>query len=513
MFCKTISWFICIFLATVIATNYNGTDSVTESGPEVTVHYVKTDKPESFTVDRVLEGKETSAVDLATLLDAGDGAVVTLVAGETRLAAHRAVLAARSPVLAAMLQEAGGSHLSVPGVEGAVLRQLLAYLYTLRAPQLPAVAPHLLAAADRYGLSALKAECEQQVAAQLSVETAAATAVLAMRHNSDSLRRDAVAFVKAHLPRVMATRGWADAVADYPQSVAELTRLVSQPPMETSSPDSNSNSTPTTQPHSEQSDEDQTPSTAATPATPCCASPPNVTALCLLWSLSAEEKGRRLIEAAKQGTVEELEELLAVGTDVAMGDNIRSTALHWAANRGHTEAVRSLVEAGAVVNARNYWQKTPLHYAAQSGHTAVVEVLVASSADPNVRDDDGWTPLHDAAYYGHAEVATTLLEAGANRRATDDWGRTPLDVARQYNHHQLTDCPSVHLHCLSLSSASCLQSVCRGHHTTIMQQLWLDRRYCRQCPHFRRSHTTKLCESSPLRGAKTVPKNFRHATA
>ncbi|XP_047099826.1 poly [ADP-ribose] polymerase tankyrase-2-like isoform X4 [Schistocerca piceifrons] len=344
---------------------------------------------ESFTVDRVPEGMETSAVDLATLLDAGDGAVVTLVAGETRLAAHRAVLTARSPVLAAMLQEAGGGHISVPGVEGAVLRQLLAYLYTLRAPQLPALAPHLLAAADRYGLSALKAECEQQVATQLSVETAAATAVLAMRHNSDSLRRDAVAFVKAHLPRVMATRGWADAVADHPQSVAELTRLVSQPPTETR-------------------------------------------------SLSAEEKGRRLIEAAKQGTVEELEELLAVGTDVGTGDNIRSTALHWAANRGHTKAVRSLVEAGAVVDARNYWQKTPLHYAAQNGHTAVVEVLVASSADPNIRDDDGWTPLHDAAYYGHAEVVTTLLEAGANRRATDDWGRTPLDVARQYNHHQLT---------------------------------------------------------------------------
>ncbi|XP_049841942.1 ankyrin-3-like isoform X2 [Schistocerca gregaria] len=425
MFCRGLSWFICVFLATVIATNYNGTDSVTES----------------YTVDRVLEGKETSVVGLASLLDAGDGAVVTVVAGETRLVAHRAVLAARSPVLAAMLQEAGGGQLSVPGVEGAVLRQLLAYVYTLRAPQLPAVAPQLLAAADRYGLSALKAECEQQVAAQLSVETAAATAVLAMRHESDSLRRDAVAFVKVHLPRVMATQGWADAVADHPQSVAELTRLVSQPPTETSSPDSgnsDSNSTPTTQPHSEQSDEDRTPSTAATPATPCCMSPPNVTALCLLWSLSAEEKGRRLIEAAKQGTVEELEELLAVGTDVGMGDNIRRTALHWAANRGHTEAVRSLVEAGAVVDARNYWQKTPLHYATQNGHKAVVEVLVASSADPNTRDDDGWTPLHDAAFYGHAEVATTLLEAGANRRATDDWGRTPLDVARQYNHHQLT---------------------------------------------------------------------------
>ncbi|XP_049769503.1 uncharacterized protein LOC126108329 [Schistocerca cancellata] len=111
---------------------------------------------ESSTMEAVQE------VSLGALLDAGDGAVVTLVAGDTRLVAHRAILAARSPVIAAMFRhgtpEASSGQLAVPDVEGPVLQELLGYLYTLQAPQLPGMAHQLLAAADRYGVSVLKAE-------------------------------------------------------------------------------------------------------------------------------------------------------------------------------------------------------------------------------------------------------------------------------------------------------------------------------------------------------------------
>ncbi|XP_049796631.1 zinc finger protein 493-like [Schistocerca nitens] len=175
-------------------------------------------------------------VSLGAMLDAGDGAVVALVAGDTRLVAHRAVLAARSPVIADMFRhgapEASSGQLTVPDVEGPVLQELLGYLYTLQAPQLPSMAHQLLAAADSYGVSVLKAECEQQVAAQLSIETAAATAVLAIRHSADSLKQAAVAFIKAHLVSVMATQGWADAMHSQPEDLIEVCRLVSDPPVE-----------------------------------------------------------------------------------------------------------------------------------------------------------------------------------------------------------------------------------------------------------------------------------------
>ncbi|XP_046983126.1 uncharacterized protein LOC124553289 [Schistocerca americana] len=132
--------------------------------------------------EQVQEGKEAAAVDLGALLDAGGSAVVTLVTGDTRLAAHRAVLAARSPVFAAVFSH-GTLEATVPDVGGQLLRHLVAYMYTLQAPQLARMSPQLLVAADKYGLSGLKAQCEQQLAAQLSVETAVATAVLAIRNS------------------------------------------------------------------------------------------------------------------------------------------------------------------------------------------------------------------------------------------------------------------------------------------------------------------------------------------
>ncbi|XP_049796423.1 protein roadkill-like [Schistocerca nitens] len=137
-------------------------------------------------MEAVKDVTETVTVDLGALLDAGDDAMVILEAGDTRLVVHRAVLVDRSPVLAAMFAhdtlERSTGVVRVADVEGPVLRQLVSYLYTLRAPQLPGTAPQLLAAADKYGASGLKAECERQVAAQLTVETAAAAAVLATRH-------------------------------------------------------------------------------------------------------------------------------------------------------------------------------------------------------------------------------------------------------------------------------------------------------------------------------------------
>ncbi|XP_046983199.1 speckle-type POZ protein-like [Schistocerca americana] len=185
----------------------------------------------------VVNAEETATVDLGALLDARDGAVVTLLAGDTRLVAHRSVLAARSPVFAAMFRqhalESSSDQIEIPDVEGPALRQLVAYLYTLQAPQLPSKAVQLLAAADRYGLSVLKAECERQVASQLSVQTAAAIAVLAIRNSYTSLRQAAVAFIKANIPQVLGTQSWADAMRSQPEALIKVSQLLSNPPAET----------------------------------------------------------------------------------------------------------------------------------------------------------------------------------------------------------------------------------------------------------------------------------------
>ncbi|XP_047100911.1 ankyrin repeat domain-containing protein 17-like [Schistocerca piceifrons] len=368
-------------------------------------------------MEAVKDITETVAVNLGALLDAGDDAMVILEAGDTRLVVHRAVLADRSPVFATMFAhdtlEACTGVVRIADIGGPVLRELVSYLYTLRAPQLPGMAPQLLTAADKYGASGLKAECERQVAAQLTVETAAAAATLAVRHSCSDLRRAAIEFIKTCPFEVMATQGWADAMRKQPEDLIEVSRLLYDPPPQTSAPvvtDLRTTTTSTTTttrtttitaatttsasaPH-------QTPA-AARPMTP----PPDEATVSQMRSLSAEERGRRLFRAAERGAVGELRALIAAGAEV--GATVWGwTALHWAAGRGDVEAVRLLVGAGAAVDART---------------------------------DGGWTPLHVAALNGRAEVAAALLDAGADRGATvGDWG-TALDLARQCNHRRLVE--------------------------------------------------------------------------
>ncbi|XP_049795161.1 uncharacterized protein LOC126210077 [Schistocerca nitens] len=338
MSCRSTSWLICVFMAVAIAADYSGSKSRTDSS----------------TVSAVGEDGETAAADLAALLDASSGAVVTLVAGETRLVAHRAVLAARSPVLAAIFAhdatKAGGGQVSIADVEGPALRHLVAYCYTLRAPQLRGTAHQLLAAADKFGLPALKSACEQQVAAQLSTETAAAAAVVAVRHGTDSHRQAVVAFVKAHLLHVVATRGWAEEMRNHPEDLLEVIRLMSRLSNETDSPatgdsrataatsSSESSSTPmatappveagTTPPPGDaevsrmstpatedswataagtSSEQSCTPVATAPPA--CPTPPPSDAEVSRMRRLSGREKGRRLLEAAQQSRMSEMRAL------------------------------------------------------------------------------------------------------------------------------------------------------------------------------------------------------------
>ncbi|XP_047101632.1 ankyrin-2-like [Schistocerca piceifrons] len=386
--------------------------------------------------------KETTAVGIGAFLDAGDCAMVILVAGDTRLVVHRAVLADRSPVFAAMFRhdtlEASSGEVNIEDVGGPVLRELVSYLYTLQAPQLPGTAQQLLAAADKYGVSRLKAECERQVAAELTVETAAAAAVLAVRHSCSDLRRAALAFIKTCPFEVMATRGWADAMLNQPKDLIQVSQLLNDPPPQTSAPAATSLRPAIT-----------TATATATAGAPCQTRatvvlptypPPDEATVSQMRSLSTKERNWKLFEAAWQGAVGELRALVAAGADVLAKDGgcgWDGTALHCAAQHGHVEAARFLVGAGAAVDARDVDQRTPMHFAAENGHAAVVEVLLAASADPNATDLTGWTPLLWAAARDHADVAALLLAAGAERGTRNVDGRTALDFASENNNRRL----------------------------------------------------------------------------
>jgi speckle-type POZ protein len=195
------------------------------------------------------------------------GADVTFVleSGE-RFVAHKAILAARSPVFMAEffggMNERSSQTVRIVDMDDDVFKAMLHFIYTDRAPQLDkgpevamAMAQHLLAAADRYvyfseriitnfimdatsynvykfnryGLDRLKLICESKLAGGISIDTVATTLALAEQHNCSLLKAKCVDFIARSpetLDAVLATEGYDHLVESYPLVMTELLRAV-----------------------------------------------------------------------------------------------------------------------------------------------------------------------------------------------------------------------------------------------------------------------------------------------
>ncbi|XP_038561599.1 speckle-type POZ protein isoform X4 [Micropterus salmoides] len=113
--------------------------------------------------------------------------------------AHKAILAARSPVFSAMfeheMEESKKNRVEINDVEPDVFKEMMCFIYTGKAPNLDKMADDLLAAADKYALERLKVMCEDALCTSLSVENAAEILILADLHSADQLKTQAVDFI------------------------------------------------------------------------------------------------------------------------------------------------------------------------------------------------------------------------------------------------------------------------------------------------------------------------------
>jgi speckle-type POZ protein len=171
------------------------------------------------------------------LLQSGAGADVTfLVAGES-FTAHKAVLAARSPVFMAeffgQMVEKVSEHVQINDMEASVFKELLQFIYTDTPPNFDqpqneaatVMAQHLLAAADRYGMDRLKLICEGKLAGGINVDTAAETLALAEQHGCDQLKARCMDFIVSTpegLDAVLATEGYKHLEASCPSVLTDL---------------------------------------------------------------------------------------------------------------------------------------------------------------------------------------------------------------------------------------------------------------------------------------------------
>jgi speckle-type POZ protein len=172
---------------------------------------------------------------LGTLLDIADGADVSFIIGNETFHAHRALLAARSPVFKAELlgsmAEAKMASITLHDIAPATFKLMLRFMYTDTFPrdaelgECPSeMIRHLLAAADRYALDRLKLSCAQKLWDIVSVDTVAATLACAEMYNCPELKIKCIDFfaVEKNFRKAVLTDGFVQLVQQFPSIIAEL---------------------------------------------------------------------------------------------------------------------------------------------------------------------------------------------------------------------------------------------------------------------------------------------------
>ena len=118
----------------------------------------------------------------------------------------------------------------------------------------------------------------------------------------------------------------------------------------------------------------------------------------------------RFTDAAIDGDVSEVKEILDLGVPVDSEDEIGLTALQLAVVYHKTDVTQLLLSRGADVNKRSgLHHQTALHKAASNNSTDVIEVLLKHGASTNIKDRFGDTPI-DLARSKNNEAAVRLLE-------------------------------------------------------------------------------------------------------
>jgi ankyrin repeat protein len=146
-------------------------------------------------------------------------------------------------------------------------------------------------------------------------------------------------------------------------------------------------------------------------------------------SMNPDMRAARLADAAVTGNVEEVKQLLALGTNKEYTDGIGQRPLHNAVMNGHTEIVKLLLAAGVEKETLDANGQTPLIAALENGQIGIFRILLDAKADTEARDRQGQTTLHYAAIVCGPEIIALLIRAGAVANALDREGRTPLHNA------------------------------------------------------------------------------------
>jgi len=144
-----------------------------------------------------------------------------------------------------------------------------------------------------------------------------------------------------------------------------------------------------------------------------------------------------LMEAAAQGHLAAVENLLTKKSDVNAQAIDGSTALRAATYYGHVDVVNALLAHGADVNLRDKTGRTALSDAVMEGRAAIASLLLEKGADPNVKTAFGEPLLTHAAMQSNESLVRALLDRGADPNVQLEGQRTSLIAAVQRGHENI----------------------------------------------------------------------------
>ena len=177
---------------------------------------------------------------LGRLLDCADGSDVSFVVEGEMFPAHRAVLAARSPVFRAQLlgamADAKMPSITMHDISAATFKAMLRFMYTDALPAddelgdcpLIEVFQDLLAMADRYALDRLKLICARKLWENMATDNVGSTLACAETYNCPELKRKCIAFVAKdeNLKKIVLTDGFLQLVQKYPSILATTAKKI-----------------------------------------------------------------------------------------------------------------------------------------------------------------------------------------------------------------------------------------------------------------------------------------------
>ncbi|XP_045032566.1 uncharacterized protein LOC116926900 isoform X2 [Daphnia magna] len=150
--------------------------------------------------------------------------------GEQQIGSHRNILAARSPVFAAMFQhdmkEATTGQVHMEDSEPDVFKQLLHYIYSGRisTPLTDAMAQSLFVVADKYEIQDLKEECVIFLLTCLRMDNVVGLLVWSYLYSVEELKEVTLTFMAHHGKEICLLKDWEELAKNYPELSVLATR-------------------------------------------------------------------------------------------------------------------------------------------------------------------------------------------------------------------------------------------------------------------------------------------------